>query len=279
MGKLLGGLNHKDIEFYGKAVDQAGTPLADVAVYASVLYNTGLTSGMDKSETKSDARGLFSISGMKGRTLGLSLVKPGYEYDGEKGPFHFTELVGEKDRYTPDKENPVILTMWKLQSAEPMVQFDRRSFKLPASGTAGRSSLSTGKQVSNGGDLIIETKHPLAEPGKWLIRYPWSVTISVPGGGLIESTSRRMYEAPESGYSAAFKYEETGEEESFKGQFDKRFYLKTRAGAYARLVVDLSTQTNPKDSSYIGIIWWLNPAPGHRNLEFDPAKMVPLAKP
>lgn len=274
MSNLLGGLNHKDIEFYGKVVDQAGTPLPDVAVYASVLYNTGLTSGMDKSETRSDAEGLFSISGMKGRTLGLSLVKPGYEYDGEKGPFHFTELVGEKDRYTPDRKNPVILTMWKLQGAEPMAQFDRHSFKLPADGTPVRVNLATGKQVADGGDIIIETKHPLAEPGIWLQRYPWSVAISAPGGGLIESTSRRMYQAPESGYATTLTYQETGKEESFKGQFDKRFYVKTGVGVYARLVVDLSTQTNPKYPSTIGIIWWLNPKPGSRNLEFDPAKVI-----
>lgn len=273
MSNLLGGLNHKDIEFYGKVVDQEGTPLPDVAVYASVLYNTGITSGMAKSETKSNAQGLFSISGMKGRTLGLSLDKPGYEYDGEKGPFHFTELVGAKDRYTPDQKNPVILVMWKLQGAEPMVQFDRRSFKLPADGALVRINLATGKQVTDGGDLVIETKHALAEPGKWLQRYPWSVSISAPGGGLIESTSRRMYQAPESGYATVLSYQETGKEESYKGQFDRRFYVKTGTGRYARLIVDLSTQTNPQYPSTIGIIWWLNPS-GSRNLEFDPAKVI-----
>ncbi|MFA5262617.1 MAG: carboxypeptidase-like regulatory domain-containing protein [Opitutaceae bacterium] len=275
MGNLLGGLNHKNIEFYGKVVDQAGMPLPDVAVYASVLYNTGLTSGMAKCETKSDTRGFFSISGMKGRTLGLSLVKPGYEYDGEKGPFHFTELVSEKDRYMPDLKNPVILTMWKLQGAEPMVQFSDLDWRLSVDGPALRIDLATGKRVSTGGDVVIEVNHPLAEPGKWLQRYPWSATVAAPEGGLTESTSRQMYQAPESGYTKAFTYQETGKEEAYMGQFDKQFYVKTRNGTYARLKLHLSTQTNPGYPSYIVATWWLNPKPGSRNLEFDPAKLAP----
>src|SRR4051812_40702481 len=41
MGNLLSSADHKDIEFYGKVVHQHGAPLADVEVYASVIYNSG----------------------------------------------------------------------------------------------------------------------------------------------------------------------------------------------------------------------------------------------
>jgi hypothetical protein len=225
---------------------------------------------MSKSETKTDSQGFFSIHGMKGRTLGLSLDKPGYEYDGEKGPFHFTELVGAKDRYTPDRKSPVILVMWKLQGAEPMVHFSDLDWRFPADGQPLHIDLTTGKKVPTGGDVVIELRHPLAEPGKWLQRYPWFATVSAPEGGLIESTSRRMYQAPEGGYMKVFTYQETGQEESYKGQFNRQFYVKTRSGTYARLKILVGTQTNPQYPSFIVATWWLNPKPDSRNLEQPP---------
>jgi hypothetical protein len=275
ISNLLGGLNHKHIEFYGKVVDQAGTPLPDVAVYASVIYNTGLTSGMAKSETKSDAQGLFSIKGMKGRTLGLSLDKPGYEYDGEKGPFHFTELVGEKDRYTPDRNNPVVLVMWKLQGAEPMIRFEQRGYPVPPTGSAVRIDLKTGKRVEIGGDIVITLRHAEAEIGQRLKRYPWNAEITVPGGGLIESTSRRMYLAPESGYHSTIALNQTGQETRWEPGIAKTYYLKTGSGHYARIRIDLNTDTSTKYDSYAVLTWWLNPKPGSRNLEFDPTRLAP----
>lgn len=276
MSNLLGGLNHKDIEFYGKVVDQAGTPLPNVAVYASVLYNTGLTSGMEKSETETDARGLFSISGMNGRTLGLSLGKVGYEYDGEKGPFHFTELVGANDRYTPDRRNPVILVMWKEQGAEPMIHFDRRRYPVPPTGSAVRIDLKSGKRVEVGGDIVFTIWHAEAEAGQRLQRYPWKAELAVPGGGFIESTSRRMYLAPESGYEPTLVLSQRGQEPEYQKGIEKSYYLKTASGEYARVKIHLTTDSSTKYDSFVVMTWWLNPKPGSRNLEFDPAKLAPL---
>jgi hypothetical protein len=102
MQSLLGTVNHKAIEFYGKVVDQQGAPLANVDVYASVIYNSGLSAGLDKKQTKTNVEGIFSISGMKGRTLGIGLDKDGHEYGGDQGPFQFTETVTEAERYHPD---------------------------------------------------------------------------------------------------------------------------------------------------------------------------------
>jgi hypothetical protein len=274
MSRLLGDLNHKDIEFYGKVVDQAGTPLPDVAVYVSVLYNTGLTSGMVKRETKTDTQGLFSISGMTGRTLGIGLDKPGYEYDGEKGPFHFTELVGEKDRYTPDRKAPVIMTMWKLQGAEPLIHFEQRGYPVPPTGSAVRIDLKTGKHVEVGGDIVVTFWHDEAEAGQRLKRYAWKAELAVPDGGLIPSTSRRMYLAPESGYESTIIVSQTGKEPEYEIGSEKTYYLKTGSGQYARVSIHLTTDTSTKYESYVVLTWWLNPKVGNRNLEFDPAKTV-----
>jgi hypothetical protein len=285
---LLGTLNDKPIEFYGKVVDQAGSPLSGVAISASVLYNNGLTSGMSKSETKTDAQGRFSISGMRGRTLGLDLEKTGYEYDGEKGPFQFTELVDKKERYTPDQKNPVILTMWKLQGAESMLHFDEIDFKIQSDGAPMRINLITGKRVATGGDLIITLRHPKAEKDQeGLERYPWTAELVAAGGGFVESTAYLMYLAPESGYIEKLVLGETGKElKSYErgkyfvggGGAYKKYYLKLGNGCYARVILNIGTSTVAGRDSYVGLEWWLNPQAGSRNLEFDPAKVIKPAK-
>jgi hypothetical protein len=196
MASLLGKLNHKPIELYGKVVDQLGVPLADVEVYASVIYNTGLSSGIDRGETKTDASGLFAIKGMKGRTLGIGLVKEGYQYGGDHGPFQFSDLEEPAKQHHPDANKPVIFIMHKLQGAEPMLHFNRQGFIVQPDGTPVRINLMTGKRVATGGDLVITLKHPKAEKGQQrLEHYPWTAQFIAAGGGFILDPAVEVQEA------------------------------------------------------------------------------------
>src|SRR5438093_1194185 len=49
--RVLQNLNHKNIEFYGRVLDQNDQPVSGVNVYASVIYNTGMTAGTARKET------------------------------------------------------------------------------------------------------------------------------------------------------------------------------------------------------------------------------------
>ena len=275
ISRFLGAVNHKEIKLFGKVVDQAGAPLGGVTVYASAIYNTGLESGLDKAQTTTDSAGLFTIEGMKGRTLGIGLAKSGYEYGGDHGPFQYTELVKEAERYHPDPKNPVLFVMWRLQGAEPMIVFEDRELRVPVDGMPLRIDLTTGKRVETGGDLLITLRHAMAAPGEWLHRYPWQAEVAAPGG-LIETTSRLMYLAPESGYVSSLSLSEKGDEPEYRGQFDKQLYIKTEGGNFARLRMHVSTQTNPDRSSYAVLSWWLNPRVGSRNLEYEPTRTAVL---
>lgn len=269
---ILGTANHKPIEFYGKVVDQGGAPLADVLVYASVIHNDGVTAGLQKAQVTTNGVGLFSIQGMQGRTLGIGLEKQGYEYGGEHGPFQFTELVPQAERYHPDSQNPVVFVMRKLQGAEQVAFFERKSFDLPADGTPVQINLATAKKVSSGGDLAFSLVHPLAARGQWLDHYPWEVRISA--AGLSESTEKLMYLAPEAGYVSQLFYGEKGDEPNERRQMERNFYVRTASNCYGRVKMDIHTQSNPDRGSYVILTWWLNPAPGHRNLEFDPERVA-----
>lgn len=272
MTNLLGSANHKAIEFYGEVVDQQGTPLRGVGVYASVIYNSGLKAGVDKKQTETDAAGLFTISGMKGRTLGIGLAKAGYEYGGEHGPFQFTELVLEAERYHPDPKNPVVFVMYKLQGAEPIIYGNGRGFDLPPDGTPVRIDLTTGKKVAAGGDMIITLQQPMAQPGQWLKHYPWTAQITA--AGLFESTEQLMYLAPARDYVSTLTYGQKGDERIQENRVQMRFFVRTADGRYARVQMSITSGSNPDRGSHVGLTWWLNPKPGSRNLEFDPAKAI-----
>ena len=255
MASLLGKLNQKPIELYGKVIDQHGVPLAGVDVYASVIYNTGLSSGMDKGETKTDASGFFAIKGMKGRTLGIGLAKEGYEYGGDHGPFQFSDLEEPANQYHPDANKPVIFVMYKLQGAEPMLHFKSLDFRISPDGTPIRINLMTGKRVSSGGDLVITLKHPKAEKGQQrLDHYPWTAQFIAAGGGFIESTEKLMYLAPEDGYVENLVLGVTGQEpkDYNPGKFRvdqmqayKQYYLKLGNGCYAWVIVEVLAETSP----------------------------------
>jgi hypothetical protein len=285
MRTILQEYNHKDIEFYGKVIDQHGAPLPGVQVNGQVIYNSGFSSGVLKRLTYTDANGYFEIKDIQGRTLDFNLIKEGYQFMPEGDAFDYTELVSEEKRHHPDPKNPVVLRMWKLQGAEPMVHFERRGFKLTPDGTPLRIELATGKAVETGGDLIIVLKHPVAETGRRLEQYPWSAELLAPGGGLVGSTARLMYLAPESGYVEKITLGETGREpkiydrpEFFVGGGGayQQYYVKTGDGRYARVVIDIGTDTSPERGSHVGVKWWLNPKPGSRNLEFDSAKIIKI---
>ncbi|MFT3830619.1 MAG: hypothetical protein QM691_13030 [Opitutaceae bacterium] len=272
MANLLSAVNHKPIEFYGKVVDQFGVPVPAVDVYASVIYNSGLSAGVEKAQTKTDADGLFAIDGMKGRTLGIGLEKEGYEYGGDHGPFQFTEMVAESERHHPDPKNPVLFVMFKLQGAEPMLYFERKAFRLKPDGTPIRIDLATGRKVSSGGDIVVFLNQPLDESGKWLPHYAW--TAQFEACGLREGTTKLMYLAPEDGYVGSLTYGEKGDERVQSHQAEKSFYLKTSDGRFARIRMDVHTQTSDEHQAAVGFTWWLNPKPGSRNLEFDPKTAI-----
>ncbi|HTB79776.1 MAG TPA: hypothetical protein VK717_02695 [Opitutaceae bacterium] len=275
---ILNQLNTKNIEFYGKVIDQDRHPLADVSVYATAIYHSAVSEGENKTETKTDAQGLFSFHDMKGRTLGIGLDKAGYEYGGDKGPFQYTDLVSKEEHFHPDANSPVIFVMYKLRGAEPMIHGEKY-FKLPHDGTPIRIDLLTGKQVENGGDILIAMKHDVWPNGIIPVqrKFNWSANIAPINGGVVESTQRLMYLAPEDGYIPALTFNYNSDTPGWTSGVDESFYLKTRNNIYSRVSIQLRAVAKVPSRTGISVEWWLNPS-GSRNLEYDSKDEIPLGK-
>lgn len=276
MREALSLLNHKDIEFYGKVVDQSGAPLGGAEVNGQVIYNSGVTSGVTKPKTVTDAGGLFSFKGMKGRTLDFNIVKPGYEFMPEGDAFDYTELVPEERRHHPDPRNPVLLKMWKLQGAEPLIHAGK-TFEVPSNGTPVRIDLKTRKQVQAGGDLIITLNHEVWPQGTPHRPFNWNATIQVIDGGLVEDKSRIMNMAPEDGYSPELAFGEHADQLPQLGGVDTKCYLRLPGNVFGKMTIHIGPSPG-SPPSLVDLGWWLNPKPGSRNLEYDPTKKVALSR-
>ncbi len=256
--------NAQPISAYGKVVDQNGNPVSGVRVEG----NTLLSAGGDRSrneiyETTTDGQGLFKFENLHGLSFGFGLEKAGYEFN----PKLYLDWWGN---YKADPAHPAVFVMYKLQGAEPMVHtpFGRT---IPCDGTAVRYNLLTGKEVASGGDLNVQfIRNPVQiQRGK---PFEWTLTLTVPGGGLLEIHDPYPYEAPADGYQETVTIGTGLDLKNYVDSVTKNYYYKSADGKFGRLFVRLQADFQPPPTSFGGSIY-LNPS-GSRNLEFDSTKQV-----
>jgi hypothetical protein len=100
----------RPIAFYGKVVDEAGNPIPDASIVASIAGPDG-----DKEVAlKSNSQGLFSIKDLKGKFITVEMDKRGYGRGPQSyGTFEFAEFFSERF-YQPDPSNPVVFVLPRL---------------------------------------------------------------------------------------------------------------------------------------------------------------------
>jgi len=258
--------NAKTLDFYGKVMDQHGDPVAGAKVKARVgLIVSIVESGGRQYFTETDVTGCFSFVGIHGSGVGFDLAKDGYE-------FNQRQAGSERpDGYLPDPKNPVVLKMWKLRGAEPMIKYDISNV-IPCDGTPIHYDLLNGHRVPNGGDLIVKlVRLPInINRGK---PFDWSVTLEIRGGGLAEINDLYPNEAPTEGYQPLLTIDMPTTAKNWRPSVTRSFYFKSDFGGnYGRITVRVQADFQPPPT-YFGADVYVNPA-GSRNLEFDPYKQI-----
>jgi hypothetical protein len=267
LGKILTVFS-APIEFYGKVIDQTGEPVQSAKVYYSAADQYFGKSS--KYEGVSDTQGLFSIKGIKGAGLYVEVSKPGYDRLPNKsyGGFGYGMPSGNSP---PSKDNPAIFVLRKKGQSEPLISEDR-DVKVSKDGTPVEVDLSTGRSVGLGqGDVKIEcwANNVGFDPNSHQ-PYDWRCRISVPEGGLTARQEEFAFEAPEAGYEAFDEINMPQDAQRWRGDVTKEYFLKVRGDRYARIKFRITTGRN----QFASITSYLNPQPGSRNLEFDPAKQI-----
>ena len=280
-------LNHNEIEFYGRAVDQFGEPVVAAEVKGVVIVNTGTRGGEMHRQTTTDAQGYFKFSGFKGQDLGMTISKDGYEYRRHDSSFSYSYFEADHTRHIPDAKNPVVFILWKKQGAEPLVNYSKTFWEVPADGSPVKIDLATGKLGGVNADLIITLQRTPLKMLSGARGYPWKVNIEVVGGGLIRAGERDYYNvAPEGGYVPRLELAQEAQSVrdaqegrikwSWQDRIAESFFIKSKDGsryAFIRLSVQSNGRADNDTTGSAGINVLLNPN-ASRNLEFDPAKVI-----
>lgn len=280
-------LNHNEIEFYGRAVDQFGNPVPAATVEGVVIVNTGAQSGGMRRQTATDAQGYFQFGGFRGQDLGITINKEGYEYRRQNSSFSYTYFEADHKRHMPDPKNPVIFVLWKKQGAEPLIHYER-TWRFPVNAGPVKIDLVSGKIDQPQSDLVVNvTRSPLSmrygERG-----FAWTVALDVPGGGLIRAGEQDYYnQAPLAGYETHLEFAQAAQsiKEAQQGRIkwtwveglSDTYYISSRDGKiYGRIALRVKPNSDRNDGDNQALVAaevWLNPN-GSRNLEFDPAKAI-----
>jgi len=245
---LLPQLNDVPIVFYGRLVDQFGAPVPDAEITGSIIVDNGAIQGTRRLTTVSDVNGRFQLSGGKGESLGVMPRKLGYGLAAAATEFKYSHFYPES-RHIPDASKPVVLKMWKLQGAEPLLKVNQE-YKVQYTDAPLRFDLIAQTVVSNGGDIVMRVTR---SPGVFSSgnRADWSVRIEAVEGGLMDSAGLEgtTYWAPETGYqpSATLTMSTNPPHKWFDG-FSQGFFVRSRNGqVYSKLGVAFSINRRPED--------------------------------
>ena len=256
------------INFWGKVVDQNGNPVdeADVKFSANDKYwEPG-----SKYTTKSDQNGLFSITKIKGINLSVDVEKGGYYRSPESYGAISYALHDPKERAIPTPNNPAIFVLRKIGETVPLIRVTERPIRVPKNGTPVEVSFATGQTMAAGQNGLkvecwTEDQNKNAQS-----QYTWRCRLSVPGGGLVERKGQFSFEAPPDGYMDVVEIEMPQSSSEWAKGVDKDYFAKLPGDRYARFTFGLTTGGD----HFFVMASYLNPNPGNRNLEFDPAKAV-----
>jgi hypothetical protein len=196
---LVGNLKQQD--FYGEVIDQNGQPVVKADVAGYLRSDEGFDTSDEKVEvlkTKTDAKGFFQFTGIHGARFGQKVSKEGYQMGQGSG---FYVRPNDQDKTSPTER--AVFKMWKLLGAEPMVHTQLHA-GLACDGTPKSFNLLTGQKLSAGGDLIVTLVRNPVDINR-LKHFDWTLTLSIPLGGLAEFEGGYENEAPLTNYQTTIK--------------------------------------------------------------------------
>jgi hypothetical protein len=269
----------KEIEFWGKVIDQHNKPVAGVAVTATITTHQIPPPGFKPQPTtiysaNSDANGVFYIKGRSGRGFTIeTMKKEGYVLPPALQNRTDNLFLYNYDHLDPkgfkaDSTSPVIFHMWKIEQPEKLIKGEGFYGIIP-DGSFYTIDLLTQKHARGEtlGDFRVKIDRP--KNVKWGARgYDWSCEIQGLGGGVIETQDEFMFRAPEDGYLPRYDIKISASDEHWSDEAKRQFYLKSREGRiYARLEVEILA--NYQDKAVFSVKYYVNQN-GSRNLEYVP---------
>ena len=254
------------IVFFGRVLDETNCPVRGAQVsYSANSADEQLTREVRYEGTVfSDERGIFKISGIRGRSLTLEVSHPRY-YGSSSNLLGF-DYAGElhTGRGVPDTESDALI--FRLHHKGQTVALVERNGGLhkPADGATMEFPLRGKARDQIIGRVLVRGWK--AQPDPQTGRYDWRVKVAVEDGGLLESTNEFEFTAPLTGYVSALEFAQSKGDQGWSSNVRKKFFFKlpkyfARGEAYIDTYHDL----------YFSMNYFVNPY-GAANLEKDPTQ-------
>ena len=264
------------IHFYGKVVDTNGNPVPAAQIYVSFAafpYSNGV-----RDDTTSDENGNFSVFG-HGAGIVIMASKAGYYLLPQSNGNFQTWPPGTKQTWPADAgdywhssfSNPILFKLRKIGVCEPLIEHGGEfglAIKVAADGTPVSMDLTAGRayQLANDDVQIQAWIEDQGIPPSTYRHFNWRFKISVPGGGLQLRTGEFDFEAPQDGYQPSDEIDVLASDPKWNSSASREYFLRLATGKYARIKLTMAVGGNDG----FNITSYINPQPGHRNLEYDP---------
>jgi len=246
------------LNFYGKVVDENNQPVAGAT--AHMEWNT--IGGTSTAQTISDGEGLFSLTGQHGKVLGVRVEKGGY-YTVEGGAGNVSFEYADPSVswwYEPDPNNPVI---FHLRIKGEGAKLIRKSLDVPLNPNHPQNQVNLLQGfVRPGGVLTITSDESKFLPGNQ--PFPWTFSLRMSEGGLVETTDQFPFMAPTNGYTPTINLDMTNTDPSvWQDGVGKTYYFYLPStDTYGRITINKIVGV-----PVVTVNYCYNLTPGNRVLE------------
>lgn len=259
------------IVFYGKVVDELGSPVAGAKASAS-FANTWSEGKFDtKASTLSDHQGFFQFSG-HGLGIVVQVAKEGYyQIEKSSGSFGYSKTIGRIEPH-PSASDAAIFVLQKMGKPIPLIEWER-FFPMPADGSPVDVDLKKGKVTQTGqGDLRVSAwvDDSKFDPRHNIAHYSWRFTLHAPAG-LYVRESDFAFVAPGTAANSEDEVSMSATSKSWSPDAVREYFTKTKDGLYVRLKINLVAA----NGHFFHIEGYVNPNPNDPNLEPDRAHPLP----
>lgn len=221
-----------------------------------------------------DTEGCFSIGNIVGLTLAVAVSKEGYKGIPQNdsrtvtssGVFEYG-LESIQGPHQPDKNTPVIFRLYKIGPTEPLLKIGEKNFRMTRDGTP----LSIAVDEQGARQVVLrcwneELNRPVGQR-----QYDWKLEVSVPNGGLLVRKDAFAFEAPQDGYARSDTVDMPAAlGNQWRSFAERSYFIRFEDGTFARAKLEM----HPGGDHFVAWESFLNPKPGSRNLEYDPAKQA-----
>ena len=246
--------------YFGKVVDESNQPISGVQVsygansaneLGEEVYNTGTVT--------TDERGMFKIDGVRGINLMVQLSHPNY-YAYPDNSTGFDKRAIPRKGYFSDNE--VNAELFRMHSKGHPVSLVHRRGGADVPVNSGNATVEFDGQQDKQVIGVLEIEASGNTPKNWSAsHYDWSVRLTVPGGGLLESTNQFAFVAPDSGYQESIEINMNKSRPDWSDTISKSYFVKLSNG-FLRMEIRMRAKT----PLYTSLEYFFNPD-GSRNLE------------